>query len=296
MLQCSRCGSGVPDDRTTCHICNSPLEAAPQATAAKAPVVGAIKREGRAAAEPKAGIPGIDNMPPADPYGTGKPPEIGGGGGEMRVSLTGETFEAPLPMARPSGPSSGGSRPGTGPIRPGTGPIRPAAPPSSRGGYQMPARRVEAAPVKSGKGGGAVLIVVLLLLIGGGAFGFWYYQKQQAPVKAATAFMDALKSKDWKALYGLMELPADQKSKVTAENFAQGMSMIGSMLTIEEYKVNSSTITGDTAKVNISAKATVMGQKSDKANDVPMKLVNGAWKLDASQPGGLMGLGGAMPK
>lgn len=138
----------------------------------------------------------------------------------------------------------------------------------------------------------------MLLLAGGGAFGFWYWQKQQAPTRAAEEFMAAFKSKDWKKFYNLIEFPEAAKAQLDEQKFVTAMGLVGNMVTLKSYKIGAMENKGDTATVKVTATVStpaMMGMPAgDKTNtnDLPLKLVNGKWKLDATGAGGGMpGLG-----
>jgi hypothetical protein len=111
--------------------------------------------------------------------------------------------------------------------------------------------------------------------------------------------MSAFQKKDWKTVYNLMELPPEQKSQLTEAMFSQVMQMVGNMVTLKSYKIGEVENKGDTATVKVTATAStpaLMGQPAgDKTgtNDIPLKLVDGKWKIDISAArGGMPGLGG----
>src|ERR1043165_5491637 len=125
-MQCPKCGSGVGADATNCPICYAPLDEAPKQAGPiglQIPTTPAVPREEDYM--PSAGIPGIDNRPPALPAenrSRGQQSGMGmqSGTGEFRTSLTREVIEVQ---------SAGPANPAAGPIppRPMGGPI-PAAP------------------------------------------------------------------------------------------------------------------------------------------------------------------------
>jgi hypothetical protein len=305
-MQCPKCGSGVPDGSKQCHICFAPLD---QAAAPSGPIGLQTPPPRPQQADDdllEPGIPGLrpppaEEGPPPNYLAPGVQPQgaTGGGGGQVRVSLTGEVIEAPSSSApHPMGPTAY-PPPGAGP-RPGA-PMPPPGPPSSRGSYTMPARR-EYAPAKKGSGGVVAVILVILLLAGGGGFGYWYWQKQRAPIVAADKLMKALQGKDWKTVYQMVEFPPEQKAMITEQVFEMGMGLVGNLITFKEYKIGSATITGDTAKVSVTATVELSsslgsrGGTKTSTEDLPLKLVNGEWKLDASaagyRGGGIPGFGG----
>jgi hypothetical protein len=153
----------------------------------------------------------------------------------------------------------------------------------------------EEAPAKS-SGGTIALIAVIVLLLAGGAFGYWYYQQQQrAPAVAAEKFFQAFQAKDWKTVAHLIDLtnmPSAGPGVLMSEDaVASQLEKIGGIVTISEYKVGAPTITGDDAKVNVSATVKIsaalgpLAGTKQQSGDLNMKRVNGEWKL-AGVPGG----------
>src|SRR5262249_2020739 len=160
-----------------CGVCNTPVGGEQKPT----PAVGSSAIV--------AGIPGLPT-PGAQPVqpnylSPGAPTGVGGGAGEMRVSLTGDVFEVPPPTPRAAGPGgyakpAGGGKSGAPPL-PVRGPAGPARPTGARPRYGGPPAEV------SEKSGGMpvwAVVLLLLVLVGGGAGAFLWYQKQQAPKKA----------------------------------------------------------------------------------------------------------------
>jgi hypothetical protein len=168
------------------------------------------------------------------------------------------------------------------------------------------ASRTEA-PAKSG--GGTVVAVVLGLLVLGGAGvgGWWFLTPHTTPRMVVQQFDTAIAAQDWKTVYTLTDIPADSKSKYPdATAFASDMTtqiekvhsnpMFGPAVdaafkAYQTAQVGEATITGDTAVVPITLKMSlpVMGQTIEKSTDqqIPLRKVNGAWKID--------GLKGAIP-
>ncbi len=337
MQQCPKCGSTAPDDATQCSICFAALGADQSAPPPAPPAVGipdappaalplpttspmgadpSPQHFGAGVAVPREedympipGIPGVDNIPKdaPSPYSQPNPPApMGLGGAPQRMTLAGDMIDdsaqsslghpgtgAPMAAGPPRGPSTmRQTAPSTTPgaRRGGSIHSRPAA---------MEGREAKGFPV-------ATVLVILLLLVGGGSFGYWFWQKQQAPKRAATQFLEAFQKKDWKTFYNLIELPAEQKAQVTEEQFVTGMGMVGNMITVKKYEIGEVTKDGDTAKVKatVTVSSTVSlpglpaGEKTN-TSEMPFKNFNGKWKLDATsaRPGipGLGGMGGGAP-
>ncbi len=288
-MQCPKCGSGVRDGSTQCPICFAPLD--PNAAQAgpvglQAPSLGTHAPE----TEVVAGIPGIDNPSgPRPNYLQQDSPSAGMGSGEVRMSLTGEVIEVPAASPRPTGPSA------SGPTTMGR-PTPPAA--SPRGRYAGAPTR-ETASQGSGSGTVVAIVLVLLLLVGGGAGGWWFWQqKQHSPEAAMNKFMTAFKGKDYKTMYQAIDfsgLPEASRTLITEDLFTTQMNLVGAFLTLKDFKVNSSTVNGDTATVNVSATAEVgasaarlsggklqAGAQTD-SKDFSLVRKNGEWKIDGSK-------------
>jgi hypothetical protein len=137
-------------------------------------------------------------------------------------------------------------------------------------------------------------VLILLLLLGGGAFGFWYWQKQRAPAVAAEKVLAAMKSKDWKTVYNMMEFSAEQKAVINEQVFLQAMNVVGGMFSVKEYKIGGVKIEGEAATVQTEVTVEAAGKTRTDKSDAKFKLVNGQWKMDvAGEVNRLMGsLGG----
>src|SRR5207249_2694650 len=104
-MQCPKCGSGVGAKAASCPICFADLEdtGRQQDPAAFQMPTASVPHEDEYM--PVVGIPGLDNVPkveaPPPNYlspGIGSAPAMGGG--EVRVSLTGEVLEVAAPTPR----------------------------------------------------------------------------------------------------------------------------------------------------------------------------------------------------
>ena len=130
------------------------------------------------------------------------------------------------------------------------------------------------------------------------------------PKMVVQQFDTALAAQDWKAVYPLVDLPADIKSKCPdATSFASYMStqmdqarkvpMAAAVLdeflkAYQSAQVGEPTIDGDSAKVPITLKISIaaLGMKTEKSIDqqIPLHKINGAWKIDSLMsaiPGGM---------
>jgi hypothetical protein len=301
MQQCPKCASSVPDGRTTCQICSAALD--PEASKTAGPIGLQAPLAPQAFADEddpanKPAIPGIDRQPEEMDV---LQKQIGGGsamasgGVELRRTLSGDVIEVPVAAPqRPGGPMLGQAGPAQG-----RSPMQPIPRQSAPGGPSIPPMRSGGGAVRGGEtsgGGGSKLGIVLLILIlvlgGGGAAGYWYWT-QTRPAAAATEFMGSLQKKDWDKVYDQIELPSQARGMVNRDRFVKVMGIVGGNLTVESFAVEGSTITGDTAKVKMRVKASFGNQKSDKADDIPLKKVNGVWKVDAT--GGARGMPGMVP-
>jgi hypothetical protein len=290
MQQCPKCGSGVPDGRTTCQICSAALG---EAAGKPAGPIGLQLPETRPPEEAEAApnyltgsIPGIDSN--ASPQGLRQPSQPSLGGGEARVSLTGEVLEATAPSPRTTGPLAGSIPGAGGPMGAGprpSGPLPQTAPARARVSGPI---SDEEAPRKKTSPLVTCLVIFVVLAAAAGAGGYWFYQTRVLPPATAVLFLQSMKMKDWKTAYKLIELPAAQKSMVTEDAFVKGMSAIGSLAALTDYKVNDVKIDGDTTKVNVTL--TVEGKlfkggPQTQTTDIPVKRFEGGWKVDASSGG-----------
>ena len=253
MQQCPKCGSGVPDGRTTCHICFAELGADAQASGPAGlnfatpqsaavtpqPTTGAGPLTGEPAAIPvpppptrAGGIPGLQN-PPQPPAAQSLPGLPGIYAPQEDVSAAQPNYlrgDASA-MAPQSGMAGGEVRVSlTGEViqAPPVTPQLPRSvgqPPSGPGratGPSMPARRP--APVRAAarderpaekSGGSAVWLAVLLVLVlAGGGFGGWYwYNNRTNPKDQAVKALTAFKNMDWAALHSLIAFSEADKAK-----------------------------------------------------------------------------------
>jgi hypothetical protein len=240
------------------------------------------------APEPAPGVPGLSIPPPN--YMSGASGGGGMGGGEVRVSLTGEVLEVAPPTPRPTGPSAPGSRTGPGagppPRRPaGPGPI----PPRPRGSMEY-----DDEPKKGSPAG--IVFLVLLLLMGGGFGGWWWYNNRTNPKDQAKAFYTAFfKDQDWKKVYSLLALSEEDKKKYpNAEAFEKdgvgklstnpmaqaGLAQLKNALS--DIAVGDATVTDNKADVPTSAKLAIAGQSITMKGTAHMIKDGGAWKFDGT--------------
>lgn len=275
----------MADDARVCGVCNTPVGGLAQ----QAPPAGS-----------NAPIPGIPGLPtpgaqPVQPnyLNQGAAPMGGapaGASGEMRVSLTGEVLEVTPPTPRASAPG-GYPRPGVG-GKPGAPPLPVRGPAPSRPTGGARPRYGGPPPEESEKSGGMsvwAVVLLLVIVIGGGAGAFLWYQKQQAPKKAAENVMSLLVKKDWGGIYDATEMPDAKKSQFSLggadpkQAFVGFMNALGALVTFKDPKIGEMTSTGDTASVKVTVTVEGFGRASTETQEMPLKLVNGQWKVDGDK-------------
>jgi hypothetical protein len=292
MVTCQRCAQQVDETtRSTCPNCFTPLPAPGLQPVAPLPVPGPSPQ-----AYP--GAPG-SAQPPQQPY----PPQPSRNPG-TRVSLTGEVVEQNGPSAPPPSYVGGGAagRP------PAAMAPRSGGPASSRSAYASPRSEV---PAKSGGAGKFVVTIACLLVLGGlGVGGWWFLRPHISPKTVVQQFDTAIATQDWKTVYMLVEMPADTKSKYPDANaFATDITdklqqaksnpmsaaLVDSLIkAYQSAQVGEPTIDGDSAKVPVTMKISVafLGKTTEQTStqQVPLRKVNGAWKIDGLQ-GAITGAG-----
>jgi hypothetical protein len=225
-MQCPKCGSGVAAHLTSCPICFADME---EVGREQGPSSYQVPKAGIPHEDeymPKVGIPGLDNHPaveaPPPNYlspGIGAAPAMGGG--EVRVSLTGEVMEVMTPTPRnvsagaPMPPMPGarppvGTRPAPGRLAPGRkSPVRTNYPDEE--GYQ----KEKAGPVAA--------IMLVLILVCGAAYGGWYwYNNRTNPKDQAVKLGAALKAKNWGDIFDLCAWPPDKVASNSRSEFITG--------------------------------------------------------------------------
>jgi hypothetical protein len=271
----------MADDARKCGVCGALTNEEPQQ--GQPPASGGLV----------AGIPGLPTQPQAPqpnylnpgPSGMGAAP-MGAApmaGGEVRVTLAGDVYEVPPPSARGTGPggynAASGGRPGPAGAQSRPGPTRPR--------YGLPAEQEE-------RSGGVPIwgLLIVLLIMGGGAAGaFWWFQKQQAPKKAAEKVMNLMVTKDWGGVYDMTSLSEETKKQISSipggsgdprQSFIAVMTMAGGLFTIKDPKVGEVKTSGDTATASVSYSIDGMGQSRSETKDMPLKFIDGEWKLDGA--------------
>jgi hypothetical protein len=131
----------------------------------------------------------------------------------------------------------------------------------------------------------AVIVVLVLALGGGGAF--WFMKNGGNPKDSAQKFVEAQIAGNYRAQYDLMVLGAETKKQVpNADAYEKQMKsgpaeQVRSMLSeVKLVSVGESKIDGDTAKVPVEISFKLQGQTQTMKQDVPMKKVDGKWKVD----------------
>ncbi len=208
------------------------------------------------------------------------------GGGEMRVSLTGEVMQAP-PPPRVSGPI--GAPPAPPPLR-GPAPIPPRA--GARASYIRPAR--EEAPASSGSGLMWGIILAVIVLIGAGAGGWYWYNNRTNPKDQAQKLLNAvLVDHDWKTTYGLVAMNAETKKKYpNADSVASEQNkqinanpmaaQIFNNLKFTNITTGDPTFNNGKADVPTSASLSIAGRSLSFHGTAHMVREAGIWKLDAT--------------
>lgn len=312
MQQCGKCGSSVPDGRDTCQICFAKLEAGgapvgpiglqtpqPHQRPADDDLAPGIPGLRPAQTAQAGGIPGLypqqtaEQEPVANYLSGSQQQTTGPTGGEMRVSLTGEVFEAPPSLSRPTGPAAypgtaagPGGRPG-GSYSPPRGPARPAG--------RRSVAEAEEAPAK-GNSLAAVFVLLIVLIGAGGAGGWWYWSNYVAPKNAVVNFMEAFKNKNWSGLYKSIEFPAESQAAMNESQFSMAMNMVGSMITLKEYSIEG--VTPGDGYTTVKVKQTVelsgalaqlarqfgQGGSGPQTRTEDLKVIkkDGAWKIDGT--------------
>lgn len=309
MLQCPRCGSTVPDGRTSCQICMAEID--PATAKAQGPT-GLQAPDVKPAPEDQApivaGIPGVDRAQPAQQPQPQAPMPGMAPATEVRRTLAGDIIEVPAaPPPRPATPAAQQQPvmrpiPAVGaPRTPVGGPGRVAPRPQAGTPSPRPGAPVTVASRSSSGSAGAVvaIIVVLLLAVAGGG-GWWWWTTREQPKQAATQFLTAVQKGDWKVVYNDVEFSADQKKKMPEDTFVKVMGFIGRMATLKEFKVNSVAVADGKTTVSITTTTSgtlVPGGSQTKTSDLPMIKVGGAWKVDSTGAGNAMGgVGGKVGK
>lgn len=318
MKQCSRCGSGATDTATECAVCGNVFEgaaapAAPAAPPASPPAAPPSYLQSASTAAPAAsplaapapppGAPSPLTAPPPAPVAAAKveqvpgipglqhqPQGLGGGSGEVRLSLTGEVMEVPAPTQRGAGP--GGYGPPAG-ARPGGG-GRPSGPPPSARGAARPGPMREEVETKGGAAG-IVFLVLLIAALGSVGGWYWYNNRTNPKDQALAAYKALLKDQDWKTSYGLVAFSNAEKTKYpTADAWAKHQeelmnSMPGAKAALEQLKagvsemtVGEPVMTEKGADVPTSAKLSIMGQSLTFKGTAHMIKEGGIWKLDGT--------------
>jgi hypothetical protein len=223
---------------------------------------------------PVSGVPGLA-QPAATP------------GVERRVSLSGEVIEVPIVQTRPAAgpPTAGGPRPPSG------GPAGTA--PRAAGGIGMTRdERLAAAraPEQKSYAGLIGAVVTLLVLAVATVGGLMWYSNTTLPVKAATAFLEGIKTQKWAEVYDMIEFTAAARADMPKDKFVSQMEKMGKIATVTGFTVGEATVEGDTAKVkaDVSISIPVIGANSTQAQSIPLKKVGFlAWRIDTDGAKGL---------
>ncbi|MCX6358580.1 MAG: hypothetical protein NT029_02140 [Armatimonadetes bacterium] len=271
MIVCPKCGSTVPDGRTTCQICSGPIDPVKDQggpIGLKVPEARTAPPAGAGTIAPVSGVPGLA-QPAATP------------GVERRVSLSGEVIEVPIVQTRPTAgpPTAGGPRPPSG------GPAGPA--PRAAGGIGMTRdERLAAAraPEQKSYAGLISAVVTLLVLAVAAMGGLMWYSNTALPANTATAFLEGIKAQKWAEVYDMVEFSAADRANTPKDKFVAQMEKMGKLATVTGFTVGEATVEGDTAKVkaDVSVSIPMLGVSNTNAQSIPLKKAGFlAWKIDA---------------
>ncbi len=308
MIKCVRCGQMVDEtERTTCPHCFTPLASAegeghPDPTVQVAPIVPMQLIPGTVIGNKRVSLTGelIEIDPP-----TNKPSYAGG------------TPAPPPPVAPPGAPTSSGTTlgvrktPGVKGKSPASlAPMAPLPPPSSAPAPSPSltanaapppntAPRPASAPIRpasassSKRSSSSGIIAVLLALVVLGAGGYWFMQNRTNPKDNAEKWLRALLTKDYKTVFELTNAGPKSQSKSAADwkkamQTKADMGVLGqttpedlfSQLKAHVTKVDEPKTSDSGTNVPITVTLSVNGQEISRVNQVPMKKVNGVWKVD----------------
>jgi hypothetical protein len=135
---------------------------------------------------------------------------------------------------------------------------------------------------KGGRAAISILLVVLILMLAGG--GFWLWKQSNSPVPTVERLGEAVKRKDWKTVYGLIDWSDGQKKQIDEKTFMTMAGVYGNVVTLESYHIGSASVQGETATVPVDMAFKVTGvflnKEKTAKTDVKCRLVNGEWKLE----------------
>lgn len=137
--------------------------------------------------------------------------------------------------------------------------------------------------------------VVLGLCLAAAAFLVWQWLRASSPTTVVDEAGRAIKAGDWKAVYHLVDWTDDQKRMIDEGRFVTLASVYSKVVKLEDYRIGSPRVDGETAVVPVTVTAKVSSllstqTKTDTA-DVRCHRVGGAWRIAPDLRNGLIGLG-----
>jgi hypothetical protein len=138
----------------------------------------------------------------------------------------------------------------------------------------------------------ATSIAVFALVIAGAAA--WQWMKASSPITVVDRAGQAIKVADWKTVYHLIDWSDEQKRMLDENRFVTLAGIYSKVYVLQDYKIGTPNVTGDTATVPVTMTAKISSlistkTKTDKA-DVKCHKVEGEWKLSPDLKNGLLGL------
>lgn len=125
----------------------------------------------------------------------------------------------------------------------------------------------------------------------------WQWLGKSSPANVVDRAGQAIKAGDWKTVYRLVDWSEDQKRMLDEGRFVSLANVYGKVYALQEYKVGSPSVDGETAQVPVTVTARVSSlfstnTKTETAN-VRCKRVAGEWRIAPDLHNGLIGIGSA---
>ena len=139
-----------------------------------------------------------------------------------------------------------------------------------------------------GRGVLAVAVALAALLV-------WQWVRVSSPVTVVDRAGQAIKAGDWKTVYHLVDWSDDQKQMLDEGRFVSLANIYAKVVTLEDYKIGSPRVDGETAVVPVTVTAKVASLLSTKTKtdtaDVRCRRVAGEWRIAPDLRNGLIGMG-----
>jgi hypothetical protein len=124
----------------------------------------------------------------------------------------------------------------------------------------------------------------------------WNLAHYSSPVNVVDRAGQAIKTGDWRAVYRLVGWSDQQKQILSEDRFTTLASLYGNVYALEEYRLGSPRIDGDSALVPVTLTAKVSGLfgSSTRQETVDVKCVreSGNWRIAPDLHNGLLSLPG----